>query len=199
LAIFQYFFFQSTTFTKPFPPPTMYEQHDPLAGGPSITSVTTSHVSNLTNGSRKSKANKHKKHKTHSDLQLGPKRHWTEQQNLVMSRRFHEEMLSNAHSHIAKELNAHEKRLKIASQLFDQSTAQENARRFRQKKTSEENKRLLKRLLKIEMQETEITKTNAPGCAEKVRFRRQRKARKKALHASKQHKVSFYLFLIFLS
>jgi len=54
-------------------------------------------------------------------------------------------------------------------------------------------------LLKIEMQETEITKTNAPGCAEKVRFRRQRKARKKALHASKQHKVSFYLFLIFLS
>ena len=50
---------------------------------------------------------------------------------------------------------------------------------------SEENKRLLKRLLKIEMQETEITKTNAPGCAEKVRFRRQRQARRRRC-ASKQ-------------
>jgi len=126
----------------------MYEQHDPLAGGPSITSVTTSHVSNLTNGSRKSKANKHKKHKTHSDLQLGPKRHWTEQQNLVMSRRFHEEMLSNAHSHIAKELNAHEKRLKIASQLFDQSTAQENARRFRQKKNFRRKQKIIETFVK---------------------------------------------------
>ena len=161
--------------------------YDPLA---SITSVAT------TTTSRKSNKHQLKKHKVHSDLQLGPKRHWTEQQNLVMSRRFHEEMLSNAHSHIAKELNAHEKRLKIAATLFDQSTAQENARRFRQKKTSEENKRLLKRLLKIEMQETEITKTNAPGCAEKVRFRRQRKARRKALRASKQHKVSYAVTII---
>ena len=58
-----------------------------------------------------------------------------------------------------------------------------------QKKTSAENTRLLKRLLKVELVETEITKTNQPGCAEQTTRRRQRQARKKALKSSKQHKL----------
>jgi hypothetical protein len=158
--------------------------HDPLSGGPSLASIQSNQSKRSTNSKRKKKH-----HKVSSDLLLGPKRGWTEQSNLVMTRRFHDEMLRKATSYIGKELDAHEHRLKTAAKLFDQSSAQENARKFAQKKTSAENKRLLKRLLKVEMQETEITKTNAPGCAEKVRFRRQRKARKKALKASKQHKL----------
>lgn len=123
---------------------------------------------------------------TNKDLLLGPKRGWSEQQNVVLTRRFHEEMLRKAKSSIGEELHNHERRLKRAAKLFDQTTAKDKARAFQEKMMSEENKRLLKRLLKIEMQETEITKTNAPGCPEKVRFRRQRLARKKALRASKQ-------------
>ena len=171
----------------------MYDQQDPLSGGPSTTSthysVHTSHTTDTKHSNRSRRSEKKHKAKIPNDLKLGPKRGWTEQQNLVMSRKFHEEMLKKAHSYIGKELNEHERRLKVNAVLFDQSTAQDNARKFAEKKTSEENKRLLKRLLKVEMQETEITKTNAPGCAEKVRFRRQKKARKKALRASKQHKV----------
>ena len=120
------------------------------------------------------------------DLLLGPKRGWSEQQNIVLTRKFHEEMLTKAKSSIGADLDAHEARLKQAAKLFDQTSAKDKARAFQERMTSEENKRLLKRLLKIEMQETEITKTNAPGCAEKVRFRRQRQARRKALRASKQ-------------
>ena len=143
--------------------------HDPLSGGPSLASIQSNQSKRSTNSKRKKKH-----HKVSSDLLLGPKRGWTEQSNLIMTRRFHDEMLRKATSYIGKELDAHEHRLKTAAKLFDQSSAQENARKFAQKKTSAENKRLLKRLLKVEMQETEITKTNAPGCAEKVRFRRQR-------------------------
>ena len=120
------------------------------------------------------------------DLLLGPKRGWSQQQNVVLTRKFHEEMLKKARSSIGADLNAHAARLKQAAKLFDQTSAKDKARAFQEKMMSEENKRLLKRLLKIEMQETEITKTNAPGCAEKVRFRRQRQARRKALRASKQ-------------
>ena len=36
---------------------------------------------------------------------LGPKRGWTEQANLEMTRKFHEEMLKKAHSYIGKELD----------------------------------------------------------------------------------------------
>jgi len=159
--------------------------NDALNGGPSTSSMASHHSKRSTRSSRKKK----KKPSGHTDLNLGPKRGWTEQANLEMTRKFHEEMLKKAHSYIGKELDEHENRLKTAAKLFDQSTARENAQRFQQARTSSENKRLLKRLLKVEMQETEITKTNAPGCAEKVRFRRQKKARKKALRASKQHKL----------
>ena len=124
-----------------------------------------------------------------SDLLLGPKRHWTVQQNLLMNRQFHESMVRKAQSHIGLQLDKHRRRMAEARKLFDQSTAKKISMAQKQRAISEENKRLLKRLLSVEMQQTEITKTNDNSCAEKMLFRMRRKARKKAVNAARQWKL----------
>ena len=91
--------------------PSHTNTDDALNGGPSTSSMASHHSKRSTRSSRKKK----KKPSGHTDLNLGPKRGWTEQANLEMTRKFHEEMLKKAHSYIGKELDEHENRLKTAA------------------------------------------------------------------------------------
>ena len=122
------------------------------------------------------------------DLLLGPKRHWCTQHELMLNRRFHREMINKATSYVGKVTEEHRARIAKANQIFSTSTAKAKALKQKEQAITADNKRLLKRLLKVEMQQTEITKTNI-NCPEKQLYKMRRRQRKRATRAAKQFKI----------
>ena len=122
------------------------------------------------------------------DLSLGPKRHWSNQQKVVADREIHYKLILNAQSIIGKERKQFDEKMKIQRKLFDTSEAKIKAKKLKEAEVVKENKRMLRRLLKIEMTETEITRTNARG-PERERILTLKRARKKALRNSKQFAI----------
>ena len=125
---------------------------------------------------------------TEHDLALGPKRHWSSQQKVVADREIHYKLIVNAKSIIGRERKRFEEKMKIQRKLFDTSEAKAKAQRFKEQEIVKENKRMLRRLLKIEMAETEITRTNSKGVERQKDLMRKR-ARKRAVRASKQFEL----------
>ena len=125
---------------------------------------------------------------TEKDLALGPKRHWSNQQKVVADREIHYKLILNAQSIIGKERKQFDEKMKIQRKLFDTSEAKIKAKKLKEAGVVKENKRMLRRLLKIEMTETEITRTNARG-PERERILTLKRARKKALRNSKQFAI----------
>ena len=122
------------------------------------------------------------------DLLLGPKRHWCTQHELMLNRKFHREMIENATSYIGRQTEEHRIRMAKVQNIFSTSTAKQKSLRSKELAITADNKRLLQRLLKVEMQQTEITRTNI-NCPEKQLYRMRRRQRKRATRAAKQFKI----------